>query len=156
MLGSVSEAADKVYEKPSVFMQRHFGNLPQTQTLTLSATQKSSLKSIFGHSFREKTVRYWQGGGKTIFILNEVGKSEPITIGVAVKGSEIIEMKVLVYRESHGWEVSKAGFTKQFVGATFDGKRLSNPIDGIVGATLSVNAMKKVGAAALYLSTQVK
>lgn len=99
-------------------------------------------------------MRYWQSGGKTAFILDEIGKSKPITTGVIVKSGSISELKVLVYRESHGWEVSKPFFRKQFVGASLDGKRVDKRIDGIVGATLSVNAMKKVGAAALFLSTQ--
>ncbi|MFC5051942.1 FMN-binding protein [Rubritalea spongiae] len=148
-------AATKVYEKPSVFMKRHFGGIPKTQVLSLSSVQLKHLKSIFGHSYKEKKVRYWQGGGKTAFVIDEVGKSEPITIGVVVKSGSISEIKVLVYRESHGWEVSKPFFTKQFVGATLNGNRLDRSIDGIVGATLSVNSMKKVGAAALYLSSQV-
>lgn len=153
-LTSVSVASDRVYEKPSAFMLRHFSSVPKTQVITLNSAQKKQLKSIFRHSYKEQKVRFWKHGSKTAFILNEVGKSRPITTGVIVKGGKISELKVLVYRESHGWEVSKPFFTKQFVGATLNGQSLSQPIDGIVGATLSVNAMKKIGAAALYLSTQ--
>jgi hypothetical protein len=147
-------AAERVYEKPSSFIKRHFGSIPKTQVLALNSTQQKQLKAIFGHSFKEKKVRYWSEGAKSAWILNEVGKSEPITTGLVVQSGRIREIKVLVYRESHGWEVSKPFFTKQFVGAGIDGNKLNRQIDGIVGATLSVNAMKKLGAAALYLSTQ--
>ncbi|WP_018968828.1 FMN-binding protein [Rubritalea marina] len=151
-----AEAAAKVYEKPSSFMKRQFGAVPKTQVLVLSKEQHKQLKSILKHRFKEKQVRYWKGAGKTAWILNETGKSEFITTGVVVKGGKIHEIKVLVYRESHGWEVSKSFFTQQFKGAQLDGRKLDRRIDGIVGATLSVNAMKKVGAAALYLSSQVE
>lgn len=148
------QAADKIYEKPSSFLTRTLGSIPKTQILELDRTQKNELKKIFRHSYKEKKVRFWQSAGKTAFIVDEIGKTKPITTGVIVRNGKIVEIKVLVYRESHGWEVSKPFFTKQFVGATFSDRKLDQRIDGIVGATLSVNAMKKVGAAALYLETQ--
>ena len=153
-LSTFVSAAEKVYEKPSIFMKRHFGTLPKTQLLDLSGAQEKQLKSILGHSYPAKKIRYWQGNGKTAWILEEVGKSQPITTGIIVKAGKIAEIKVLVYRESHGWEVTRPFFTKQFVGASLNGKTLNKKIDGIVGATLSVNALKKLSAAALYLSQQ--
>ncbi|QQL44161.1 FMN-binding protein [Sulfuriroseicoccus oceanibius] len=151
----VAGAQEKVYEKPSAFMKRHFGGVPKTQVLKLNAKQSAGLKKIFGHKYPEKKIRYWQGNGRTAWILQEIGKSEPITTGVVVRNGKISELKVLIYRESHGWEVTRPFFTKQFVGASLKGDRLSTRVDGIVGATLSVNALKKVGAAALYLTQQV-
>ncbi|MFC4994209.1 FMN-binding protein [Rubritalea tangerina] len=153
-LGAPLSAATKVYEKPSVFLKRTLGAVPKTQVLELNRTQQAQLKRIFGHSYKEQKVRYWKSGGKTAFILNEIGKSKPITTGLIVQGGKLVEVKVLVYRESHGWEVSKPFFTQQFVGSSLKGHKLDRRIDGIVGATLSVNAMKKLGAAALYLSQQ--
>lgn len=153
-LSTFVSAADKVYEKPSVFMKRHFGTLPKTQVISLTSAQSKQLKSIFGHKYASKKVRYWQSSGKTAWILEEVGKSEPITAGIVVKDAKITELKVLVYRESHGWEVTRPFFTKQFVGTSLNGKTLNKEVDGIVGATLSVNALKKLSAAALYLTQQ--
>jgi len=154
MISASTEAADKVYEKPSSFMKRHFGTLPKTQVITLTSTQSKQLKSILGHKYDSTKIRYWQANGKTAWILEEIGKSRPITTGLVVKAGKIVEIKVLVYRESHGWEVTRPFFTKQFVGASLNGKSLNKRIDGIVGATLSVNALKKLSAAALYLSQQ--
>jgi hypothetical protein len=51
--------------------------------------------------------------------------------------------------------VSRPFFTRQFVGAKLAGGRLERDIDGIVGATLSVRALTRLSAAALYLSQQV-
>ncbi len=147
-------AALKTYEKPSAFITRHFGKIPKTQAISLTRSQQASLKKILGHKYGEKRVRYWEGGGKTAWILEEIGKTEPITTGFIIKDEKIVEIKVLIYRESHGWEVSRPFFTKQFVGATLKGDRVDREIDGIVGATLSVRALTKLSAAALYLSEQ--
>ena len=153
-LSTFVSAADKVYEKPSAFMKRHFGAVPKTQVITLSGAQSKQLKSILGHKYASQKIRYWKVKGKTAWILEEIGKSEPITTGIIVRDGKISELKVLVYRESHGWEVTRPFFTKQFVGTSLDGKVLNKKVDGIVGATLSVRALKKLGAAALYLSQE--
>jgi Na+-transporting NADH:ubiquinone oxidoreductase subunit NqrC len=59
---------------------------------------------------------------------------------------------VLIFRESHGWEVRHDFFTDQFKGLTLDGdSNLSARIDGISGATLSVNALRNLARFALYL-----
>lgn len=148
-------AAEKTYEKPSDFLSRHFGSVPATRVLSLTGAQQKQLAVILGHKYREKKIRYWADAGKTAWILDEIGKTEPITTGFIVRGGKLAEVKVLIYRESHGWEVSRPFFTKQFVGASLKGDRLSNPVDGVVGATLSVRALTKLSAAALYLSQQL-
>ncbi|MGD7653515.1 MAG: FMN-binding protein [Verrucomicrobiales bacterium] len=153
-VSSRAAGAEKVYEKPSVFLSRHFGGVPKTRVLELSGADQKALHGILGHRYKQKRVRYWQGGGKRAWILDEIGKTEPITAGFIVKGGRISELRVLIYRESHGWEVSRPFFTKQFAGAKLKGRGLSVRVDGIVGATLSVNALKKLGAAALYLDGQ--
>ena len=147
-------AAEKIYEKPSAFLTRHFGKVPQTRVLKIDGARQKQLAAILGHRYGQKQVRYWSEGGKSAWILEEIGKTEPITTGFIIRGGKISEVKVLIYRESHGWEVSRPFFTKQFAGATLSGNRLDKNIDGIVGATLSVRALTKLGAAALYLSRQ--
>jgi len=152
-LGS-AQAADKTYEKPSAFLKRHFGSMPKTKVLSLTGGQQKKLSAILGHRYGQQKIRYWSESGKTAWILNEIGKTEPITTGFVVRAGKLVDVKVLIYRESHGWEVSRPFFTKQFVGATLNGKRLSQRVDGVVGATLSVRAITKLSAAALYLTGQ--
>ncbi|EEB78686.1 hypothetical protein GPB2148_1584 [marine gamma proteobacterium HTCC2148] len=61
-------------------------------------------------------------------------------------------VRILAFRESRGWEVKYPYFTEQFSGATADeNNRLDRRIDGITGATLSVNAVQKVVRWAVYL-----
>jgi hypothetical protein len=154
LAGGTVEAAAKTYEQPSAFLARHFGGAPKARVLTLSGAQQKQLASILGHKYGQQKVRYWAEGGKSAWILDEVGKTEPMTTGFIVRGGKLVEVKVLIYRESHGWEVSRPFFTKQFEGASLDGNRLSKSVDGVVGATLSVRAITKLSAAALYLSQQ--
>jgi hypothetical protein len=65
-------------------------------------------------------------------------------------------MQVLIYRESYGWEVRYPFFTDQFTGLQLDDDlHLTDSIDGISGATLSVNALTKLSRLALYLHNEV-
>lgn len=161
-LASALPAANtSVYEKPSSFLKKHFKRIPKTQLRTLSSTDQKALRKILGHSFALKKVRYWKDGDKTAWILEEIGKHEPITMGFITRSAKskagkevpsLSEIRVLIYRESHGSEVRHSFFTKQFRGATLKGYKLNKKVDGIVGATLSVRALTKLSAAALYLS----
>ncbi|MEH6529369.1 MAG: FMN-binding protein, partial [Porticoccus sp.] len=106
-------------------------------------------------------VRYWRLGTKTVWIMEEIGKELPITIGVAVnQGSinqgSVEQVKILAFRESRGWEVRYPAFTAQYLGVQMTpGKKLDTHIDGITGATLSVRAVTKVATLALFYHQQV-
>ena len=91
-----------------------------------------------------------------MWVLDEIGKELPITTGIIVNNGAIERVRVLVFRESRGWEVRHDFFTNQFKGAgmTKDG-RLDRQIDGISGATLSVRAVEKLARVALLLDPRV-
>ncbi len=73
-----------------------------------------------------------------------------------MEAGRIEDVKVLVFRESRGWEVRYPFFTDQFSGVGLtDKNRLDGRVDGISGATLSVRAVKRVVAVALLLSERV-
>ena len=70
--------------------------------------------------------------------------------------SALKQLKVLTFRESRGDEIRHDFFSKQFTLATLTkDKALSQQIDGITGATLSVRATTKVARLALWLNTKV-
>jgi len=73
---------------------------------------------------------------------------------VVIQDGVLERIKVLIFRESRGWEVRYPFFTDQFKGAALnhDGA-LNKSIDGISGATLSVRALKKIATLALYLDS---
>ena len=65
-------------------------------------------------------------------------------------------MKVLVFRESRGWEVRYPFFTEQFADASLKAEtKLDRKIDGISGATLSVDALIKLARLALFLDQYI-
>ena len=150
-------AGQTVYQKPSVFIAEACGGkLPPTKAIRLTGAQQARIKRLLGHEYRPSTVRYWTSGRRMVVILDEIGKTEPITIGFVVNGGHLERVKVLVYRESQGAEVSRASFTKQYRSAKLrsDG-RLDRRVDGISGATMSVRAVTKVARVALYLDQVV-
>jgi predicted pyridoxine 5'-phosphate oxidase superfamily flavin-nucleotide-binding protein len=95
-------------------------------------------------------VRYWRVGSRTVWILDEIGKEMPITVGIAINNGAVERVKILVYREDRGREVTSPAFTAQFSGAKLTSdQRLDRHIDGISGATLSVRALSRLTRLAL-------
>jgi hypothetical protein len=102
-------------------------------------------------------VRYWARDERSAWILEEIGKEQPITVGLVINQGQLERIKVLEFRESRGWEVRHSFFTDQFRDARLTNDRnLDRDIDGISGATLSVRAMKKLAALALYLDGELR
>lgn len=154
LIGGSASAAPKIYQKPSEFVKASLGQIPATQALTLTAAQQARVRAILGKNYKSKAIRYWTAHRKTVYILEEIGKTEDITTGIVVKGKQIETLKVLVYRESHGWEVARPAFTRQLQGVSLkpDSQLTKNP-KNIAGATLSVRALTKLARLALYLDT---
>ena len=154
--GGVRAAAaeDEVYLAPADFVAQAFadGEPGAVRMLWLTAEVKPGIKAILGRDYGGLRLRYWARGDRTAWILEEIGKVKPITTGIVVEQGRIVRLQVLVYRESHGWEVKHPFFTDQFRDVTLTTEQtLSAPIDGITGATLSVNALRKLAHLALYL-----
>lgn len=149
--------APGIYLEPAAFVARAFaGSAPQPKALWVDAGLKSELTDVLGHPPNSLRIRYWFDGGRSAWILDEIGKDRPITMGVVVANDAIETFEVLVFRESRGWEIKHAFFTAQFRDARLDDqRRLTPPVDGITGATLSVRAAQRVAAAALLLHQRV-
>jgi len=148
-------AAERVYLHPDEFINRTFANsAPPAQALWVAPELRQELQNQFGWRPGMR-VRYWQDGERTAWILDEIGKDKPITAGVVVARGEIETVEVLVFRESRGWEIQLPRFTAQFVSARLTpDQHLTQSIDGITGATLSVKAMKRMARVALRLHDQ--
>lgn len=146
------QAAEEVYLAPERFVSEMLGgNTPKPEVLWLTKDVALRASKILGHAPLQLRQRYWSDGGKTVWVLEEIGKEEPITAGFAVAGGRIVQARVLVYRESRGSEIRYPAFLRQYEGAglTAD-ERLDHGIDGISGATLSVRAMERMARLALY------
>ncbi len=148
--------AESVGQPLDVFLKANFSQqLPQTQTFWLKPELKKRIEQVLNHPYQGLRVRYWQSGQRTAWVLDEVGKEQPITTGIVVENGRIVDLDVLAYRESRGGEVQQSFFTKQFhqLALTSDDK-LSKKIDGITGATLSVWALQKMARVALILDAE--
>lgn len=150
--------AESVYLAPDAFLQQAFADkTPAPEVFWFTKERREVMTQILGHSPSGARTRYWRVGERSAWILEEIGKEQPITFGVLVNGDKIERIAVLVYRESRGWEVRSDAFTRQFEQAKLtDTNKLSQPIDGITGATLSVRAMENVARLALYLHQQLE
>ncbi len=131
----------------------------EKKSLWLNREQRQQAADIMRNSYRGIRVNYWQNNQRTAWVLEEIGKEELITFGVVVDAGAIADAMVLVYRESRGGEIKYPFFTEQFLGLTLEekkqSKRLSDDIDGITGATLSVRAVTRLATLALYFHQQI-
>jgi len=137
----------------ALFLNQIYGvEIPRPQRFKLNSKTQKEIKKILGHAYYLKRIKYWQKGGKRLWILNETGKTKYITAAFVVENNQIIETKVLKFRESRGSEIQFPFFTKQFKNIHIDNNnQLNQQIDGITGATLSVRAMVKMAQLVLYL-----
>ena len=133
------------------FLAQAFADEPQWSMLRLKRPLKQRINQILGHPYPGGRIRYWHQGPRTAWIIDEIGKEMPITMGLVVENKAIIEVKILVYREERGGEVHEPSFTRQFANVTLQGEGLPRQIDGISGATLSVDAVTRVAELALVL-----
>lgn len=163
--------AKGVYLTAPAFLEQSFGTTsPELHAHWLAEQDKRRAKEIFNRDYAGLRVRYWRSGDRTAWIFDEIGKTQPITIGVLIAEQQIKNISILEFRESRGGEIRHPFFTSQFVGLSLrrqDSERdskgevhnsaeLDGTVDGITGATLSVRAVTRVARFALYLNRQVE
>jgi hypothetical protein len=148
----------QTFQEPDAFLKETFAqDVPEPQLLNVTPEMQRDIARILRHSYRARQLRYWGDANRTVWILEEIGRYRPITVGLVVSQGSLETIRVLIYRESHGWEVRHDFFTNQFKGLTLDEQNnLSGRIDGISGATLSVNALRNLARFALYLDRAVR
>ncbi len=129
---------------------------PAVSTLWVAGELREKVEEILGHRFSKLRTRYWFDGATSVWVLDEIGKEMPITIGITVRHGYINNIQVLEFRESRGWEVRYPFFTDQFREARLaTHNELDREIDGITGATLSVNAVTRIAKVALILHDNI-
>ena len=149
-------SAASVYETQMEFLSRAFGEpQPKPNIIWLSGERKSSVQQMLGHDYPAMRLRYWCQAKRSAWVLEEIGKELPITIGVIIDHNYIQSLRVLTYRENRGGEVATPAFSDQFNGVALgaDGT-LAAKIDGISGATLSVHALTRLANMALFLHAE--
>lgn len=152
LFAPAAQGREDVYLTPEQFIAEAAGSpVPKPDTLWLTKDVAAQAARILGHAPSQLRQRYWKSSGKTVWVLEEIGKEEPITAGFVVENGKILQARVLIYRESRGGEIRYPAFIKQYEGVALDTEQqLDRNIDGISGATLSVRAMGRMARLALY------
>lgn len=145
------------YQEPSIFLSDVFdGHVPQVKKIWLTGNIRKTATKILQHKPDRLRISYWLKNQNSVWILNEIGKEKPITVGIVINKNKIENIKVLIFRESRGDEIRHNFFTQQFKQAMLkNNNQLDRSIDGISGATMSVRALTKLARLALFLSTQI-
>ena len=157
IITTANSYAKGTYQEPDKFVSEAFTQQPEAQAIWIKGELRQQIESILQHKYKAKRLRYWQHEKRSVWVLDEIGKKKPITVGIIIDENKISNLKVLVFRESRGWEVRYPFFTKQFNQLTLKSdNNLSNSIDGISGATLSVRALKKLARIALLLNKSIQ
>jgi len=146
----------KTFQTPDVFLAEMFNNqVPAPTVLNLDAKAQSEISAVFNRPFPSQRVRYWKDANKTVWVFDDIGKEGyvPTTSGFAVSNGAIETARILIYRESRGEQVAEPSFLNQLKGAKAAGNKLSNKVDNITGATLSVQMMERMARTALTLDT---
>ena len=161
MTAGIVSASPGRFLTTEAFLQQAFtaavtcGAAPRSQSLIVSRELRAQIEAAFDRRFSPLKVEYWSAGPTTAWIFDEIGRTEPITIGVAVTDGKVDLVRVLVYRESRGYEVRQPYFTEQFAGAALAAdSSLDRHVDGITGATLSVRAVNRAVDLALFLAAR--
>jgi hypothetical protein len=150
-------SADEALLSKEQFLEKAFGEKEvKKKSLRFKDEVKNTAQKIMGSKYKKVLMRYWIDDQRTAWILNRIGKVKQITAGFIIENCKIVSIHVLVYRESHGWEVKYPSFRDQFKGISMSNEyKLDKGIDGISGATLSVNSMRIMANLALAMHSLV-
>ena len=132
------------------------------EVVTLTPEQKTLIEQRIKWKFPEEFFECFKGetNGKVdgwAIIQHTIGKHKPMSymVGVDPEG-EVLNVEVLVYRESRGSEVRKKRFNYQYQGKdVHDPIRINRDVINISGATMSVRSMSAGVKRALVLADEV-
>jgi Na+-translocating ferredoxin:NAD+ oxidoreductase RnfG subunit len=132
---TVAEARELCFPKADRFEERM---IRFTQEQKAAVGKKSGMK-VLNRGNRFWTA--WQGSNVLgVLVVDHVlGKHEIIDYAAAINpGGKVLQVEVLEFRESHGYEIRNGKWRDQFKGKTADSKlRLNDDIYNISGATIS-------------------
>lgn len=121
---------------------------PGSRTHALTDADRAALEERLGRKLGETSFTVYTGmrEGQVYgyaVIASEVGKFKPFDFIVAVSpGGKVLDLAILVYRESRGSEIGRKRFNRQLVGKTLeDPFKINQDVINITGATMSVRAI---------------
>ena len=144
--------ASEIRQKSETIVRNHFGKDITLDFRKLDLKQEiiKDIELKVGQRFFRNSLYTWkvtdnEGLLGYAILDNVLGKSLPITFLVIFHpDGTILSSSVVKYRESIGGEISNWRWNQQFEGRNHESTfSLGKDIDGISGATISVNAMTK-------------
>ncbi len=115
--------------------------------IRLTSEKKAQIEERIGWKFPEESFEVYIGETGTqidgyALVQNTIGKHKPMTYMVGIdQTGHVLNVELLVYRESRGSEVRTKRFNVQYEGKTVsDPVRLNKDIINISGATMSVRS----------------
>ena len=149
---SAVPASAEVYLTEAQALATVFGEkaIVRREHKTLDEVLRKRLEQTSNLRFPESGYTFFiaaQDGkpAKYALVLNEIGKSEPITfmVGLSPDG-KVSEVVIMEFRENRGWEVKEKRFLSQFRGKTVrNAIRVDEDIINYTGATLSSKAIAR-------------
>jgi thiamine biosynthesis lipoprotein len=132
--------------------------MPRREERMLDDGMRAKLEHATNLKFPERAHTFFisaQPGQpqKYAIVMNEIGKTEPITFMVGMNDQgKVTDVVVMVFRENRGWEVKEKRFLNQFRGKSLRNSiRVDEDIINYTGATLSSKAIARGVKRALAL-----
>lgn len=138
------------------FVQGVLGELPAEEKILLRGEVLDAIRTVYGSRYPASSVSYWEKAGRRVWILKSRGKHGYVEAGFVTEAERLVRVRVLDSKEVRGKVIETERFLKQFVGSGLDEThQLDQRVDGVSGATVSVNALKKMALVALVLDSFV-
>jgi FAD:protein FMN transferase len=160
VLGSALPASAETYLTEAQALGVILGEsaTPRREDHVLDDALRAKLEHDTNLKFPERSHSFFVTGQphqpqKYAIVMNEIGKTEPITfmVGLSDQG-RVSEVVIMVFRENRGWEVKEKRFLNQFRGKTIRNSiRVDEDIINYTGATLSSKAVARGVKRALAL-----
>jgi len=152
LISSLLFGGSAIKDETEAFIASQFADSVtiKMNTLKLDPDFKTKIQNSAQQAFFHDELYYWtisQNDSIIAYALmdNVLGKSMPITFLVILNSDgSILAAEVIKYREAYGGEVGNKSWLAQFKNRNHDSNyKVGKDIDGISGATISVNSMTK-------------
>lgn len=144
---------ETILRNQTAFLEKVFQGKPLSpEYIWITPAVKDAIEAILLHDYRGLRIKYWQHNKETVWILNDMAMEKPVYAGIVIHEQKIRTLEVLYADGRWGSQVQNTYFTQQFENVSSDANGiLAKHIDGISGATFSVNAVSRLARLALAL-----
>ncbi len=152
LITSATNAFASIKEEAESSVKNIFGDqiILNFEKFKLPKDLKNSIAKEAQQRFFREEVYLWKatkGDSSLGFAIldNVLGKAMPITFLVIFDNEgKVLSSEIIKYREAYGGQVGNENWNEQFIGKNAESPfKVGKDIDGISGATISVNSVSK-------------